>query len=257
MMHWQVLLCDDRQTVYPLSPGAHQLQLHGDDALTLQLISSAASAPMRLAVESSGLWLCLDAATHRIHVNGRPIQRLAFLRAGDVVHVERSAMLIQSQHLPPPHVVTTARALRCAVLRGLSGAFIGRCVRLDRLCCIGRATRAQIRIADPAIPPLLGQITCGGEGLRLVMIAPRAVCCVNGHRVRAAWLAIGDQIVFADVYRFVVEAPTQTTAVEPTQPPSPPAVATVHALLARWPWLVIAATGLALLLSVLLWFGAY
>ena len=257
MMHWQVLLCDDRQTVYPLSPGVHRLQLHADDALTIQTTSSAASAPIRLAVECSGLWLCIDAATHRIHVNGRPIQRLAFLRAGDVVHVERSAMLIQSQHPPPPHVITPARALRCAVLRGLSGAFIGRCVRLDTLCSIGRATGAQIRIEDPAIAPLEGQIRCGGEGLRLVMIAPRAVCLVNGHRVRAAWLAIGDQIVFADIYRFVVEAPAQTTAAAPRQPSSAPAVATAHSVRARWPWLVIAAIGLALLLSVLLWFGAH
>lgn len=257
MMYWQVLLCDGQHTVFSIASGVQQLYFDGLGALCLRVDDVAESASIRICLNSSGLWLYLDHTKPRVHVNGRPIQRLAFLRSGDVVHVEQAAFLIQAQpaFMPPAHPLAVEH--ECMVLRGLSAALIGRCVRLDAPCCVGRSAHAQLQINDPAIAPIHARLTCESQGLRLVMTAPRQTCVINGHRVRAAWLRSGDQIVFADIYRFLVEGPIQTVAQEPSLPVSAQLPVTANTTPDQWPWLVIAAIGLALLLSGVLWFGAF
>ena len=256
MTSWQVLLCDGQHSAFPIVAGVQYLYFDAFGALGLRADDATESAPLRLSLRSSGLWLYLNDPKLSVHVNGRPIQRLAFLRCGDVVHVEQAAILIQAQPPFMPPARPSPSAHECTVLRGLSAAWIGRCVRLDAPCCVGRTGHAQIRINDPLIAPIHARVTCGSEGLRLVMTAPRQTCVINGHRVRAAWLRSGDQIVFADLYRFVVESPVQLGVHPPVLPVSSPSAISADESSERWPWLVIAAIGLALLLSSVLWFGA-
>ena len=53
---------------------------------------------VRICVDRRGLWLQVPTGMRGVHVNGRPILRMALLRAGDSIYVDGVELLVQAEH---------------------------------------------------------------------------------------------------------------------------------------------------------------
>ncbi len=224
---------------------------------------------LQLCNDRRGIWLTVADELRGVHVNGRPVQHVAMLRAGDSIHVDGNELLLTAgsdgRALPQTGDATRdpVANLRLA-LRGLGGTHHGRSISLEKPRRIGRAADADVRIEGPGI----GERHAVVEAVngQAVLRDASADVLVNGKPVRHAVLHGGDQIAFDVQHRFVLEGPP------PASVPSP--VARLRAALAeeaadttpappsrkpwsqRMPWLLIAALLLGAALSGLLLFGA-
>ena len=164
-----------------------------------------------------GLWLRVPGGTPGVHLNARPVRRLALLRPGDQVCLEQVQILITEDNpqvidrkvpatapaaLPEAQRVSASRVL----LRGVSGSHFGRSFNLSEPKVLGRSSGCDIRIDDPLVADRQLQLELHGDRVILRGIAANEVTQVNGVAVRDAVLAPGDQIVL-DQHRFVLEAP--------------------------------------------------
>ena len=253
-----------QQADHPLSPGVHRVlrQPNGvlgiGDALPGVLLA-------QLCLDRRGLWLQVPAGARGLHVNGRPVQRMALLRAGDAVYVDGVELLVQSPVRAPPATgaaPTDAAGDPPVVLRGVGGPHHGRSLTLARPCRVGSARDADIRIENPAFPLRHALLERCGQEVLLRGLGP-GPSLVNGMAVTDALLGAGDQVVFDGQHRFLVESPAMAAA--------PLLVDAAEAIPARGqevaparrgrtpmrlPWLLLAALLLGLLLAALLWFGA-
>ena len=257
---------DGDQPDLVLGPGVHALgrrpnglgPVGGDQPWLLQLCN-----------DRRGIWLTVADELRGVHVNGRPVQHVAMLRAGDSIHVDGNELLLTAANdgrALPQATGTTSRDpignLRL-VLRGIGGAHHGRSISLEQPRRIGRAGDADIRIEGPGIAERHALLEAvNGQA---VLREAEADVLVNGQRVRQAVLQAGDQIAFDVQHRFVLEGPPP-----PQAGPSPAArlrqsfaddadeapVAPRKSWLQRMPWLLLAAILLAAALSGLLLFGA-
>lgn len=164
-----------------------------------------------------GLWLRVPAGTPGVHLNARPIRRIALLHIGDqvcleqvqIVLSENSADLIDRRIPPaaPPALGEAQRvsASRVAV-RGASGSLCGRSFTLTEPKVVGRGAGCDIRIDDPALAERQCQFELHADRVILRSLADSDFITVNGVQVRDAVLSPGDQIVI-DQHRFLLEAP--------------------------------------------------
>lgn len=223
---------------------------------------------LQLCNDRRGIWLTVAEELRGVHVNGRPVQHVAMLRAGDSIHVDGSELLLTAANdgRMPPQATGAPRDpignLRL-VLRGIGGTHHGRSISLETPRRIGRASDADIRIEGPGIAECHAMLEVV-DGQAVLRNAESDVL-VNGLRVREAVLQAGDQIAFDVQHRFVVEGPPP-----PPAGPSPSArlrqafaddadaapIAPRKTWLQRMPWLLVAAILLAAALSGLLLFGA-
>lgn len=221
----------------------------------------------QFCMDRRGLWLQVAGGCRGVHVNGRPVQRMSQLRAGDTVYLDGAEILVQASHqgvdaLPKsdPAEADDPRI----VLRGIGGKHHGRCFTLGRPCVVGHSAHATIRVDDPGFAERHAQLERRGDRVLLRDLGSASGSLVNGMPVRDALLAAGDQVAFDAQHRFVVEVPWQDTAGETPQltddslgestgddGPSPG-----RQSVRRWPWLLLAALFLAASLSALLLFGA-
>jgi pSer/pThr/pTyr-binding forkhead associated (FHA) protein len=219
-------------------------------------------APVRICVDRRGLWLHVEDGARGVHVNGRPVQRLAMLRLGDVVFVEGGEVaLIGTPQPAVNHPAVPAPDMRL-VLRGLGGRHHGRSFTLERPRVIGRGGEADIRIDDPLAAERHARLEPLGDAVLLRDLGSATGSLVNGVQVRDALLRPGDQVVIGPHHRFVVEAPGRASEeAAPARPAGEDAIGQVRdgAPLApstrRLPWLLLAALLLAAVLSALLLFG--
>jgi pSer/pThr/pTyr-binding forkhead associated (FHA) protein len=163
-----------------------------------------------------GLWLLVPAGAHGVHLNARPVRRLAQLRAGDLVCLDKLRLVIRADDLPeidrripasqPAAMSETQRVPASrVVLRGLSGQHFGRTYTLTEPRLIGRSASADIRLDDLAVAERHAVIELHAD--RVVLRAMgNDTSQVNGFPVRDAVLAPGDQIA-VDQHRFLLEAP--------------------------------------------------
>ena len=250
----------------PLVTGVHRVVREANGVVSVA--DGAQGALMaQFCVDRRGLWLQVASGMPGIHVNGRPVQRMALLRAGDSVYVDGTEILVQASHqgvdaLPAfdPGEAADPRI----VLRGLGGKHHGRSVTLTRPCVVGSAAEANVQIDSPGFAPRHAQLERRGDRVLLRDLGSAAGSRVNGLPVRDALLAAGDQVAFDGQHRFVVEVPwvepqaqgrkttTETMGDEEAAPQLPPAGDSMR----RWPWLLLAALLLAASLSALLLFGA-
>ena len=221
----------------------------------------------QFCVDRRGLWLQVASGGRGIHVNGRPVQRMALLRAGDTVYLDGAEILVQASHQgldavpqPDPGDGNDPRI----VLRGLGGQHHGRAYTLSQPCLVGRLAAAAIRIDEPGFAERHAQLERRGDLVMLRDLGSSAGSMVNGVAVRDALLAAGDQVAFGSQHRFVLEVPWQEASggareladdsggdgARETMAP-----ASKHSM-RRWPWLLLAALFLAAMLSALLLFGA-
>ncbi|WP_211368227.1 FHA domain-containing protein [Pseudoxanthomonas gei] len=221
----------------------------------------------QFCMDRRGLWLQVPTGSRGIHVNGRPVQRMAMLRAGDTVYLDGAEILVQASHhgvdvLPKgePGDATDPRI----VLRGVGGKYHGRSFTLLEPCLVGRSAASAIRIDDPVFAERHAQLERRGDRVLLRDLGSATGSMVNGTAVRDALLAAGDQVAFDSQHRFVLEVPWQEAAgdareftedrIADGRGESEPAKGR-HSI-RRWPWLLLAALFLGATLSALLLFGA-
>ena len=249
----------------PLRPGVQRIVRHASGTVRLGGDATGTLLLAQFCLDDRGLWLQVATGTRGIHVNGRPVRRMAMLRAGDAVYVDGVEMVIQGESdalaQAPPRSDAGSDELR--LLRGLGGQHHGRSFTLDRPRLIGRSAEVaqQYAVAVQLQPCVLlgkrrvvdGDVGLGaGESTR-----------VNGVAVRHCWLLPGDQLVFDTQHRFVLEVPhdARTRIVSEDEDdlldlPTHDAAPVKPVRVSRWPWLLASALLLAAVISGLLWFGA-
>ena len=250
----------------PLVTGVHRVVREANGLVSVA--DGAQGALMaQFCVDRRGLWLQVASGMPGIHVNGRPVQRLALLRAGDSVYVDGTEILVQASHEGVdalPSVDAGDAVDPRIVLRGLGGKHHGRSITLSRPCVVGSAPDANLLIDSPDFAPRHAQLERRGDRVLLRDLGSATGSRVNGMPVRDALLSAGDQVAFDGQHRFVVEVPwvesptnARQTAMdvlddEEAGQPLLPAGDSMR----RWPWLLLAALLLAATLSALLLFGA-
>nr|WP_246064675.1 FHA domain-containing protein [Lysobacter lycopersici] len=251
---------NDNGTELPLGPGMHGIGRGGDDAIGL--VSDQQSPLLRFCVDRRGVWLTVADGVRGIHVNGRPVRRMAMLRPGDAIHAEGSELTLMRDEAPAnsplPNVADTPGDLRL-VLRGVGGHYHGRSITLERPRLVGRAPEADIRIDNQAFPERHARLEHHAGRVLLRDLDSGEASAVNGKPVRDALLLPGDQVVFDAQHRFVVEAPGRQPL--PEDAPETDLASTrlgkdrSRSRGRRLPWLLLAALLIAGALSLLLLFG--
>lgn len=262
MKHPFLRFCDDGQS------GLAQPDLAlGDGVLAFgrgtagQLVPVDARSPwlLQLSNDRRGIWLTVADQLRGVHVNGRPIQQIALLRAGDCIHVAGRKLLLLSdvdarlatETAPPQDPAASVRV----VLRGIGGRHHGRSISLDRPCLVGSAADSDLRIEGHGILPQHATIEVNNG--QVLMHAMSDAVQVNGQAVREAVLHGGDQIAFCPQHRFLLEAPPAPVPLPRRADPALDAapMPPQHGWASRIPWLLVAALLLASGLSALLAFG--
>lgn len=250
-----------------LTPGVHAVGLDADGRP--RPVESSADARVQFCVDRRGIWLQLREGSRGVHVNGRPVRRMAMLRPGDAIFFEGQLLqLLGAEPLPAPPETVEADMQAHAVLRGVGGSHHGRAYPLDRSRTVGRSADSDIVIADHDFAERHARLEPHPNGIVLRDMGSETGSTVNGHPARHALLQVGDQVVFDTTHRFVVEAPLRALAEALTEPTlhdadhSAPVLvntgrrAALSTSARRIPWLLLAALVLAALLSLLLLFGA-
>ena len=261
MSELQLHFSNRQQADHPLSPGVHRVVRQANGALG---IGDAVAGVLvaQFCQDQRGLWLQVPGGARGIHVNGRPVQRMALLRGGDAVYVDSVELLVRAPLRPRPSPLDPGEHATDprVVLRGVGGQHHGRSFTLGPPRLVGTSREADIRIDDPAFPARHALLERHG-GVVLLRGLGAEQTLVNGVPVRDAVLGPGDQVVFDGQHRFVVEFPSLPSA-EPQPVPAETAGAEAapapgrSSSVARLPWLLLAALLLGLVLSALLWFGA-
>lgn len=252
-----------------LSPGVHAIGR--DDSGRPRHTAHPDEALVQLCVDRRGVWLQLREGVRGLHVNGRPVRRMAMLRAGDAIFFDGVELLLlgdEPQAAPTTDVPQQAGDPRI-VLRGVGGQHHGRCFSLDQPRLIGRAPECDIRINEPAFAERHARLEPHAEGIVLRDLGSHDGSVVNGHRVQHALLHPGDQLVFDAHHRFVIESPRGASASASAEPvvvapndhdgeigAQKAVVSALPSSVRRLPWLLLAALLLAAALSLLLLYGA-
>ena len=255
----RVRFCDGDQPDLALGAGATAL---GRSPSGLAPVDADAPWLLRMTNDRRGIWLTVADGMRGVHVNGRPVQQVAMLRAGDSIHVDGAELLLLGATAAGgDDALQRESATRMhIVLRGIGGSHHGRCLNLESPRRVGSAADADIRIEGEGIAAAHAVVELR-DGRILLRDAASDVL-VNGHRTRAATLRNGDQVAFGVQHRFVVEAPPPAPATGPHALGA--FAAEVHSredgAPAHWsrrvPWLLITALLLAGGLFALLAFGA-
>lgn len=196
----------------PIGMGVHGVGRDPDHDRGIALVEAPHAPLVQFCVDRRGVWLNVPDGMRGVHVNGRPVQRMAMLRAGDTVHVDGIEVALAGAPVNRvlPHELAAMPAGnddQRVVLRGVGGPHHGRCFTLERPRTIGRLRESDIRIDDPAVAERHARIELHGDRVVLRDLGSADGSVVNGDRVRDAVLASGDQIVIDAHHRFVVEAP--------------------------------------------------
>lgn len=163
-----------------------------------------------------GLWLRVPADAPGVHLNARPVRRLAQLRPGDLVCLDKLRLVVRADDEPaierripsgPPAPMNEAQRVSAArvVLRGLSGQHFGRTYTLTEPRLLGRAGSADIRLEDVAVAERHAMVELHNDRVVLRALGNDS-SLLNGVPVRDAVLSPGDQVSI-DQHRFVLEAP--------------------------------------------------
>jgi pSer/pThr/pTyr-binding forkhead associated (FHA) protein len=245
----------------------HAISFDPDRGTPMLHADANVAASVRFCVDRRGVWLTVGEGVRGVHVNGRPVQRMAMLRSGDVVFVDGSEIVLATANQPEPLPVAIRNTPSDGsgdvrtVLRGVGGHYHGRSFTLERPRLVGHAADADIHIADPAFAERHARIECHGDAVVLRDLDSASGTLLNGVPVRDALLRPGDQLVFDAHHRFVLESPRTNLPAEPAiaaesdeQPASARTV--LHNSARRLPWLLLAALLIAGALGALLMFGA-
>ncbi|MFT4177900.1 MAG: FHA domain-containing protein [Thermomonas sp.] len=255
---------DADQADLPLGAGTHVL---GRLPTGLGPVDAGQPWLLRICNDRRGIWMTVAEGLRGVHVNGRPVQQVAMLRAGDCIHADGDELLLAAageNRLPIPPATTNRDPIGNLrlVLRGIGGNHHGRCISLETPRRIGSAADTDLRIDGPGIASLHAVIEARNG--QAVLRDTAAEVMVNGRPMREGVLRSGDQIVFDAQHRFVLEGPSSASVLPMQRAPSliaddadaPPSPPPPRSWTQRVPWLLISAILLAIALSALLLFGA-
>jgi len=182
-------------------------------------LSGKSLAPHHASVvwDRRGLWLRVPPGVPGVHVNARPIRRIAMLRIGDQLCLEQVQLVLSENSpdvidriIPPsaPAPLTEAQRVSASrvAIRAISGNLCGRAFTLTEPKLVGRSSSCDIRIDDPAVAERECQFELHGDRVVLRSLSHGEFTTVNGIQVADAVLAPGDQVVI-DQNRFLLEAP--------------------------------------------------
>lgn len=250
-------------------PGVQRIVRHASGQVRL---GDGSVGPLLLAqfcTDQRGVWLQVANGGRGIHVNGRPVRRMALLRAGDAVYADGAEMLLRGEceQVPhPPEAPSEGGDDLRVLLRGVGGRHHGRSFTLDKPRSIGSDPASDILIDDPAFAPRHARFERHGDKVLLRDLGSAEGSQVNGVSTRHCWLQAGDQVVFEGNHRFVLEVPlgpvSAPTAFLPEDDEVPERVKPSTAVPVkpkrqrRWPWLLLSALLLGAAISALLLFGA-
>lgn len=269
MRDLQVHFTHRQQPDHPLKPGVHRIVRHASGSVRLVEDTQGALLLAQFCLDRRGLWLQVANGVRGIHVNGRPVRRMALLRAGDAVYADGVEMLVRGALAPAVGLPEPGQADEHdpgILLRGVGGPHHGRSFTLQSPRVVGRDPAADIAVDDPAFAARHASVELHDGKVLLRDLGSEEGSLVNGIQVRDCWLQPGDQVAFDSRHRFVLEVPLQPPAVAlpvaeedeppPTAPGRAPGASARAIKVARWPWLLLSALLLAAALSALLWFGA-
>ncbi|MGE8233416.1 MAG: FHA domain-containing protein [Stenotrophomonas sp.] len=265
----QVHFSNRQQPDQSLMPGVQRIVRHASGQIRL---GDGSVGPLLLAqfcTDQRGVWLQVASGGRGIHVNGRPVRRMALLRAGDSVYADGTEMLLRGECEQVPHPPEApgdgGEDLR-ALLRGVGGRHHGRSFTLDKPRLVGSDPASDILIDEPAFAERHARFERHGDKVLLRDLGSAEGSLVNGVNARHCWLQAGDQVVFEGNHRFVLEIPlgpvaaNAAIAVEDDEEPvavKPSTLAPAKPRLPRrWPWLLLSALLLGAAISALLLFGA-
>ncbi len=256
-----------QQPDQPLRPGILRIARHASGVVRVGEEVQGTLLLAQFCLDGRGLWLQVANGIRGIHVNGRPVRRMAMLRAGDAVYADGLELVVQGtcEKVPsPPEMPVHAGEDQRMLLRGVGGQHHGRSFTLDRMRLVGRSAEADIIIDDPAFALEHARLERHGDRILLRDLGSAEGSTVNGVPVRHCWLQPGDQVVFDAQHRFVLEVPlvrrpVLDTGEEPTEveatPEHRPLASEPRRRSHRWPWLLLAALLMAGALASLLLFG--
>jgi len=259
-----------QQPDHPLKPGVHRIVRHASGNVRLVEDTQGALLLAQFCLDRRGLWLQVANGVRGIHVNGRPVRRMAWLRPGDAVYADGVEMVLRSGLAPQariPAAANDAPGDALMLLRGVGGRHHGRCFTLEQARLVGSEAGADILIDDDLFAPRHARLEPHDGRVLLRDLGSQDGSVVNGVPVRDCWLQPGDQLVFDTQHRFVLEVPVQPPLVDAEPVAEPLATrkaaanngqdeARPRGRVSRWPWLLLSAVLLAAVLSALLWFGA-
>ncbi|MFY2764918.1 FHA domain-containing protein [Arenimonas sp. MALMAid1274] len=181
-------------------------------------LSASGLAPLHASFvqDRRGLWLRVPPGVHGVHLNARPVRRLAQLRPGDLVCLDKLRLQLKADDQPEidrripasqPAAMNEAQRVSASrvVLRGLTGQHFGRSYTLTEPRLFGRTASADIRLDDAAVAERHAVIELHADRVVLRALG-NDTSLVNGVAVRDAVLSPGDQLSI-DQHRFVLEAP--------------------------------------------------
>lgn len=241
----------------PLRPGINGLCRDPDFDRGLVITPGGASSLVEFCVDARGLWLHVAEGVRGVHLNGRPVQRLAHLHVGDTIHCEGIELQLAD---PAPRASAAASRAQASeasrlLLRGHGGSVHGQSVALHGPLQLGGEGGLRIE----GVHGRIGELVPLDDGsVRLRLEADAADCRLNGWPVADAILQAGDQLLLGQGCRYLVESPGN----EPAPVVAPKGIAadllpaaTGAGRKLRIPWMLLAAVASALVLAGLLWFG--
>ena len=244
-----------------LTPGVHAVGR--DSRGDVSLVGIGHPMLAQFCIDRRGIWMQLAEGVRGVHVNGRPVRRMAMLRPGDAVFVEGiELVLVGAPPEPAPDRDEAAAGDTRLALRGVGGPLHGRCHPIDEAVTIGRARDCEVRIDEPALAERHARLVPCEGGAVLRDLGSEQGSQVNGHAVRHAVLRAGDQLTI-DGCRFVIEAPRAPARAGPSEDMADDVSLQAQALAPervrdsarRLPWLLLAALLLSGALSLLLLYG--
>ncbi len=169
-------------------------------------------------------------AGNLVEVNGRKVDGLIALRAGDALGIGSvQARLVAMQQAAtgpagarPQAADVAATAVRPVVprfvLRAVSGDTFGRTHPVHGPLAVGRADDAGLLLAGDGISRQHARLTPGDDGVRIEDLGSANGTYLNGQRVTREIARQGDEIRF-DTQRFRLVMPGQPESVPPKQHP--------------------------------------
>ena len=168
-------------------------------------LAASGLAPLHASFlqDRRGLWLRVPPGVHGVHLNARPVRRLAQLRPGDLICLDKLRLQLCADDQPEidrripasqPAAMNEAQRVSASrvVLRGLTGQHFGRSYTLTEPRLFGRTASADIRLDDPAVAERHAVVELHTDRVVLRALG-NDTSLVNGVPVRDAVLSPGDQ----------------------------------------------------------------
>ena len=221
------------------------------------VLAASQVAPQHLRIDQDrrGWVLQMLPSAGRVYVNARPVRERALLRAGDVVSIGESRMLLRDDDDPALRLPRQVPAQeRCTVaLRSVGGPLSGCILPVYDGLELGPRGRCSLGLAQGE--PVGLRVEWEEDQLMLESTCPSSghPLRVNGVAVQRVALQGGDQIGLA-MHRFVLEAPgkdPQPASIDSISAPSDLPEATAGPSAEVW-WLIVTAAGLALAIALVL-----